>query len=102
MQEISLSCILWLSTAPSTRHASHNLVMDSSRNHSLEAFLAILTKDALADANPGPDWQPPITSKGVRFSNDARMRSKAATGAAGIMRFPGELPKSAQSTIPFP
>ncbi len=82
------------------RHPRQKIVMDSSRNHSLEAFAAILSKDALADAQASRDWQTPITTNGVRFSNAALTRSKSATGAARIMRFPGELPSAGKPTIP--
>ena len=74
--------------------------MDSSRNHTLEAILAILSKDALADAQAGWARQAPIASTGVRFSNDALTHSKSATGAARIMRFSDEFSEPAQSTIP--
>jgi hypothetical protein len=74
--------------------------MDSNRNHSLEAFLAILSMDALADAQANREWQTPITANGVRFSKAALSRSKSATGAARIMRLPGALANPAIPTIP--
>ena len=97
MRELCGPCIFGLFIEPTSAASTP---MNEGHSHTYKAFLAMMVMDAEADAraNPGNQKAPP--TNGVRFSNAALIRSKSATGAALITRFPGSLSNAAQSTLP--